>query len=288
MDTDLHHTGEPLFPPPREPALLYAGEVMHARMKPRAHRFRYSVFCLLIDIDRLSEADRLSRLFSVGRRNLVSFHERDHGMEVADASLRAYVDRLLVPTGLDVAGGRVLLLCYPRVLGFVFNPISVYFVHDRSGRLVVVIYEVRNTFGQMHTYVCPVEAGQLTEAGLRQERDKLFYVSPFMDMGMRYRFRLKPPGGTVGLRILETDAEGPILSASFFGESKAVGAWHILESCVKIPFMTVKVVAGIHWEALKLWLKGVRLVDRPEPPEPVSYSDRPPQQSIKPIEPAHS
>jgi hypothetical protein len=263
------------FPPPGDAALLYVGEVMHARLKPAGHRFTYSVFCLLIDVDRLAEAGRTCGLFSVGRRNLVSFHETDHGMTESDGSLRGHVDRLLAPAGLDLSGGRVLLLCYPRVLGFVLNPISVYFAYDRQGQLAAAIYEVRNTFGQMHSYVCKVEDGQLSEAGLRQERDKLFYVSPFMDMAMRYRFRIRPPGEDVALRILETDDEGPILSAAFVGRRHPLTSWQVLKSCVKIPLMTVKVVAGIHWEALKLWLKGVKLVTRPEPPELASYRDPP-------------
>lgn len=272
------------FPPPCEPALLYDGKVMHARMKPKAHRFSYSVFCLLIDIDRQVEASRLSRLFSVGRANLVSFRERDHGMEAHDSSLRAYIERLLAPAGLSGSAGRILLLCYPRVFGFVFNPISVYFVYDHTGDLVALVYEVRNTFGQMHTYVCPIEPGQITEAGVRQERDKLFYVSPFMEMAMRYHFRIAPPGESVRLRILETDAHGPILAATFAGRAKPLSSLQILASCVKIPFLTVKVVMGIHWEALKLWIKGVKLVDRPPPPEAVSYRDPPRPHSTSSIE----
>lgn len=266
---------KPAFPPPSDAALLYVGEVMHARLKPAGHRFTYGVFCLLIDVDRLAEAGRACGMFSVGRRNLVSFREADHGMTETDGSLRRHVDRLLAPTGLNLRGGRVLLLCYPRVLGFVFNPISVYFAYDRYEQLAAVIYEVRNTFGQMHSYVCKVEDGQLSEAGLRQERNKLFYVSPFMGMAMRYRFRIRPPGEDVALRILETDEEGPILSAAFVGRRRPLTSWQVLKSCVKIPLMTVKVVAGIHWEALKLWLKGVKLVTRPEPPELASYRDPP-------------
>ncbi len=196
-------------------------------------------------------------------------------MTKSDGSLRAYVERLLAPTGVDASGGRILLLCYPRVLGFVFNPISVYFVYAASGNLVAMIYEVRNTFGQMHCYVCPVTPGQLTEAGLRQERDKLFYVSPFIEMAMRYRFRIKPPTDeAVSLRILETDPEGPLLAATFFGRKRPLTSWHVLRLTALIPLMTVKVVAGIHWEALKLWLKGVRLVDRPAPP-PAGLLSRP-------------
>jgi DUF1365 family protein len=184
------------FAPPEAAALLYPGDVMHARMKPKPHRFAYKVFCLLIDLDRLDEA-AASPLFSIGRFNLLSFRESDHGSEDRTAPkghLRRHVDTLLAPTGIDAAGGRVLLLCYPRMLGFAFNPLSVYFVYAASGEPVAMIYEVRNTFGEMHTYVCPIEDGQMNEAGIRQERDKLFYVSPFMAQEMRYRFRILPPG----------------------------------------------------------------------------------------------
>ncbi len=175
----------PAFPPPGGPAALYRGDVMHARMKPKAHRFTYGVYTLLIDIDALDAADRASRFFSVGRRNLLSFEPRDHG-DGGRTPLREHIRRLLAEAGLQTPPARILLLCYPRVLGFVFNPISVYFAYDADGQLIGVVYEVRNTFGDMHTYVAPVRDGELTEAGLRQERDKLFHVSPFMDMAMRY------------------------------------------------------------------------------------------------------
>jgi hypothetical protein len=259
------------FPAPESAVSLVPGTVMHARMKPRVHRFSYRVFNLLIDLDRLPQAGRASRLFRIGKGPaLASFRESDHGDGATP--LRAHVERLLQPAGVDLAGGRVLLLCYPRILGFVFNPISVYHCYDAKGALVAVIYEVRNTFGEMHSYVAPVVAGELSEAGLRQERDKLFYVSPFLDMKLRYHFRLLPPTDKVQLRILETDAEGPILAATFTGARQDLTTAALLKHCAAIPFMTLKVVAGIHWEALKLWLKGVRLVARPAPPAPVSYA----------------
>lgn len=263
------------FAPPEAAALLYPGDVMHARMKPKPHRFAYKVFCLLIDLDRLDEA-AASPLFSIGRFNLLSFRESDHGSEDRTAPkghLRRHVDALLAPTGIDAAGGRVLLLCYPRMLGFAFNPLSVYFVYAASGEPVAMIYEVRNTFGEMHTYVCPIEDGQMNEAGIRQERDKLFYVSPFMAQEMRYRFRIRPPGQRVSVRILESDAEGPILAATFTGTPRSLTSAEILKACLAMPLMTLKVVAGIHWEAAKLWFKGIAFYNRPARPKPVSYND---------------
>jgi hypothetical protein len=272
MTFDPH--GDPLFPPPASAVSLVPGTVMHARMKPKTHRFSYKVFNLLIDLDRLSEANRASRFFSVGARfNLASFRESDHGD--GQTPLRAQVERLLGPAGVDLTGGRVLLLCYPRILGFVFNPISVYFCYHADDALAAVIYEVRNTFGEMHSYVAPVVDGELSQAGLRQTRKKLFYVSPFLDMALRYHFRLLPPGDAVRLRILETDADGPILAATFTGTREDLTSPGLLGQCLAIPFMTLKVVAGIHWEALKLWLKGVGLRTRPAPPTAISYADRP-------------
>lgn len=272
----------PLFAPPDGAAWLYPGDVMHARMKPKAHRFAYKVFCLLIDLDRLDSADRRAKLFSVGRFNLLSFRESDHGAEAKGAPrghLRAYVGDLLAPAGIDASGGRVLLLCYPRLLGFAFNPISVYFVYDRSEACVALIYEVRNTFGEMHTYVCPIEAGQMSEAGIRQERDKRFYVSPFMAQQMRYHFRVLPPGERVNVRILEKDPEGPILAATFAGKRHSLTSAAVVKACLMMPLMTLKVVAGIHWEAVKLWFKGVEFYNRPARPEPISYRDPSPSEA---------
>ena len=287
--THMHHhmlyaEGATLFAPPAGPAWLVPGDVMHARMKPKVHRFTYKVFCLLIDIGDLDAAKQISSVFSVNRANLLAFRESDHGPKdrsAPEGHLRTYIEALLKPTGLDASGGRVLLLCYPRMLGFVFNPISVYFVYDRDQRPIALIYEVRNTFGEMHTYVCPVESGQMTEAGIRQERDKLFYVSPFVDQPMRYRFRVVPPGGKVSVRILETDAEGPILAAVFAGRVQELTSLSVLKACIAMPFMTMKVVAGIHWEAAKLWFKGIRFYPRPKPPEPVSYHDPKPAHDMR-------
>jgi DUF1365 family protein len=244
-------------------ASLYFGEVMHARLKPMGHRFTYRVMSLLIDLDRLGEADRQSPLFGVNRAALYSFREADHGRR--DGSpLRDYAQACAARHGIDLAGGKVLLLCYPRLLGFTFNPLSVYFCHRADGTLALVIYEVRNTFGDIHAYVLPVRDGELSAAGLRQQQDKLFYVSPFVEMAMRYHFRVLPPGDTVRLRILETDREGPLLSATFFGRRRALTSVALLRAFFTLPLVTLKIVGAIHFEALRLWLKGARLVPRPD------------------------
>ena len=242
-------------------AALYFGDVMHARLKPMGHRFSYRVMSLLIDLDRLDEADRQSPLFAVNRAALYSFNEADHG-ERDGSSLRAYAQRCAAAGGIDLTGGRVLLLCYPRLFGYTFNPLSAYFCYSADGELALIIYEVRNTFGELHAYVLPVRPGEISQAGVRQQQDKLFYVSPFVEMATRYHFRVSPPGHSVKLRILETDREGPLLSAAFSGRRRSLTTAALLRSLFSLPFVTFKIVAAIHWEALRLWLKGARLVPR--------------------------
>jgi uncharacterized protein len=244
-------------------AALYFGEVMHARLKPIGHRFSYRVMSLLIDLDRLEQADRQCRLFGVNRAALYSFHEADHG-ERDGSPLRAYAQRSADAHGIDLAGGRVLLLCYPRLLGYSFNPLSVYFCYRADGSPALMIYEVRNTFGDIHAYVLPVKPDQITDAGIRQQHDKRFYVSPFIDMAMRYHFRVALPGESVRLRILETDHGGPLLAATFNGRRRALTMPALLRSVFSLPLVTLKIFAAIHWEALRLWIKGARLAPRPD------------------------
>jgi uncharacterized protein len=244
-------------------AALYFGEVMHARLRPMGHRFSYRVMSLLIDLDRLNAADRQSPLFGVNRAALYSFREADHG-ERDGSSLRTYAQCRAAERGIDLTGGRVLLLCYPRLLGYTFNPLSVYFCYRPSGELALIIYEVRNTFGDIHAYVLPVKPGEISDAGVRQQQEKLFYVSPYIEMAMRYHFRVLPPAERVKLRILETDREGPLLAATFNGRRSKLTTAALLRSFFALPLVTLKIASAIHWEALRLWLKGARLVPRPD------------------------
>ncbi|MDB5547009.1 MAG: hypothetical protein JWP21_456 [Tardiphaga sp.] len=256
-------------------ASLYVGNVMHARLKPIGHRFSYRVMSLLIDLDRLDEADAQSKLFGVNRAALYSFRESDHG-DRDGSSLRAYAQRRAADHAIDLTGGRVLLLCYPRLLGYTFNPLSAYFCYRADGELALMIYEVRNTFGDIHAYVLPVRPGEVSAAGLRQEQDKLFYVSPFIDMAMRYHFRVSPPGDHVKLRILETDTEGPLLAATFSGDRRALNGPMLAAMFAALPMVTFKIMAAIHWEALRLWIKGARFVPRPAAPaSQTAFASRP-------------
>jgi DUF1365 family protein len=254
-------------PPPAQAGTLYPGKVMHQRLKPFGHRFSYSVFSLLVDIDRLDELSRQSRLLSVNAPGLVSFRESDH-VEREGEGLRTFVDRLLADAGLAGRAQRILLLAYTRVFGYVFNPISVYFAYDADDKLLALIYAVRNTFGERHNYVVPVSPGEAGPAGIRQSRTKLFHVSPFIDMHAHYDFRVLPPGRTVRLRINETEDGDPLLAATFNGDARALTDGNLATCLVRFPFMTLKVVAGIHWQALKLWLKGARFYTSPPTAHP--------------------
>ena len=241
---------------------LYVGSVMHRRMVPRRHRLRYDAFWMLIDLDETDTLDGL-RLFSRNRFNLVSFYESDHG-DGGQQRLRAYVERTLAEHAIAWDGGRIALLCMPRILGFVFNPLSIYFCYRHDGSLAALLYEVRNTFGQMHSYLLPVEA----QTPLIQQRcDKVFYVSPFLGMDLTYDFRVAPPSERVSVVVSVGNAHGPVLVASLAGERHALSDRALALALLTHPLLTLKVVGAIHWEALKLWGKGVRL--QPRPPAPV-------------------
>lgn len=258
-------------PPPGAPGTLYPGQVMHHRLKPFGHRFTYTVFSLLVDVDRVDELGRMTPLLGVNRAGLASFRESDHAEN--GETLRALADRLLAAAGLAEPAAKILLLAYPRIFGYVFNPISVYFAYDRAGQLVALIYSVRNTFGERHTYVAPVASGEVTDSGVRQTRRKLFHVSPFIGMGAHYHFRILPPGKAIRLRIHETEAGEPLLAATFSGKAAELTTSSLARCLLKIPFMTWKITVGIHWEALKLWLKGARFHKGPPAPAPVSHND---------------
>ncbi|PIS99824.1 hypothetical protein TSA1_02925 [Bradyrhizobium nitroreducens] len=240
------------------PAALYWGKVMHARWRPVQHRFTYRVMNLLIDLDRLDEADRQSRLFGINRAAPFSFHERDHGD--GKGGLSQYARRLAAARGIDLSGGRVLLLCYPRILGYVFNPLSIYFCYGASGDPALLIYEVRNTFGEMHSYVLPVQGA--ADGTIRQRQAKAFYVSPFMAMETHYRFSVSSPEQDVKVRILQSGAQGPMFAAAFCGRRRALTGRSLSAALVGLPFLTFKVIAAIHWQAMRLWLKGVPYVPR--------------------------
>ena len=243
---------------------LYAGTVVHQRLRPKRHRLKYRLAQGLFDLDELDEAAGRLRFLSRNRFNLFAFHDRDFG-DGSDTPLRAQIEAHLRDAGLAPDGGPIRLLAMPRVMGHVFNPIAVWFCHRRDGSLLAIVYEVTNTLKQRHSYLIPVTDG--ADGTIRQSCAKTLYVSPFMDMDMAYDFAIRPPGEKVQIVVNGKDGEGPLISASFVGERRDLTDRALMRLFFTIPLVTLKTVTGIHWEALKLWLKGIRIRRAPAPPE---------------------
>jgi DUF1365 family protein len=233
---------------------LYRGRVMHHRLRPVRHRFTYRVFSLHLDLDELAALDRRLRLFSVERWNLLSFRNADHGARDGSPLAPWVLDRLAA-AGIRLARPRVTLLCFPRVLGYAFNPLSVYFCHDGE-RLAAVLYEVKNTFGEQHVYAFPVRHEGYGPRLAAHGCPKAFYVSPFLPMTTSYRFRLEEPGRRLVLVIEAAEHGRPVLVASQIGARETLDDRTIVRCLVGNLLMTFKVTLGIHIEALRLWRKG--------------------------------
>ncbi len=245
-------------------ARLYFGSVMHARLKPFTHRFRYRVFSLLVDVDRIGEIARQSRLFSYNRWNILSFYDRDHGARDG-APLRAWAEERLTEASIALDGGTIRLLCFPRLLGYVFNPISLYYCHGPDGALRAVIHQVNNTFGDTHSYVIPVRTEP--REVIRQKAGKNLHVSPFMDMDHTYWFALRPPADRLRVAIRQENKDGVMLLATLVGTERPFSDSTLMQALVRFPLMSWKVMAAIHWEALHLVRKGARYHKRPPAPE---------------------
>ncbi|MGB3338861.1 MAG: DUF1365 domain-containing protein [Devosia sp.] len=227
---------------------IYTGIVAHKRLRPKRHKLSYRVFSLLLDLD---ELPRLSlRWLAVNRAGLLSFRESDHG---DGGPLRPWVAARLAEAGIE-ADGPVRMLCYPRMLGYVFNPLTVYYCYRADGTLAAIIHEVHNTHGERHAYVLPGGEGTV-----RHSCAKTFFVSPFMPMDCIYHFTITPPGDSVSVGIVEGDAEGTLLTATFSGQRSELTDAALLRAVLTHPLMTLKVTAAIHWEAVKLLLKGLRV-----------------------------
>ena len=256
-------------------SFLYEGVVVHRRFGAVEHKLRYRMTMALLDLDDLDDLDGRLRLFSRNRFNLFAFHDRDHLPKGAAAgtSLRGVVEKELAAAGLDLGGGAISLLSLPRILGHAFNPLSIYYCHHADGRLGALLYEVNNTFGQRHSYLIPVDEQE--SRTVVQSCDKAFYVSPFLDMDLRYDFRVAKPDEQLSVAVDGARQGVRVISASFAGERRPLTDAALLKTFLAHPLLSLSVVAGIHWEALKLWRKGARLRTRPAPPaHPVSIIPR--------------
>ncbi|WP_428033795.1 DUF1365 domain-containing protein [Amphritea sp.] len=254
---------------------VFAGVVMHHRFTPKRHRFIYRVFSLCVDLDELPQLNRSCRFFAINRFNLFSFHEKDYGR--GEGLLRQEITELLSSRGYASATNRIELLCYPRILGYTFNPLSVYFCYNPDNEVEVILYEVSNTFGQRHSYLLVNDKPNAKI--VRHSCHKLMYVSPFMPMDTAYSFRILPPRESVSVCIHQSSQRGtdikPILNATFTGQRQEINDKNLLRLFFSHPLMTFKVMGAIHWEALRLWLKGLKLVPRHTSKSfSISWSDR--------------
>lgn len=241
---------------------IYDGVVVHKRLKPRPHALSYRVFWLFLDLDRHLETGGGPRLLSRNRLNAVSLHDRDHG--IGDGDLAAHARATFIQAGLEHACARVFLLSFPRVLGYAFNPISVYYGFDADGAPAAAIYEVNNTFGERHSYVVGLDRDTGGEGGIHSHGcTKALYVSPFTEMAGRYSFRLSEPGRELVLGVMLRDGVGPVLKTHLRARAIPLTDANIAARLLALPFMTMKVMAGIHVEAGRLWLKGTPLTHRP-------------------------
>ena len=246
-----------------EAAAIFPSTVMHSRRFPVRYRFSYRVFSLLVDIDRLAEVGR-NPLFSIDRFNLFSLYQRDHGAR--DGSpWRAWAQQLVQHHGIFSADGQIKLLCFPRILGYGFNPLSLWFCYAANGDLQAVICEVRNTFGEHHHYLLH-RHNQALAPIVTGAKQKSFHVSPFIGMQARYEFFIHQPGEKLNIVIHEYEGDDLMLVATQKGTRLPLTAGVLLRQFASIPFMTLKIMVLIHWQALKIWRKGGKFHRKPPPP----------------------
>jgi DUF1365 family protein len=242
---------------------------MHQRLRPRPHKFEYRGYWFVFDIDEIDAIARRLRLFSRNKFNLFSFHDLDYG-DRTRASLRGQIEQHLAEAGFAPDGGAIRLLTLPRVFGYVFNPLSVFFIHSLDGGLRAILWEVSNTFGGRHSYFIPVIDPDAS--AIRQSCAKKMHVSPFLEMDMSYSFRVSPPADRTIVSIVGADSAGALLVATMNGERRELCDTALLRTFARTPFMTLKVISAIHWEAFRLWVKGVGLRSQPTLPEtPVTF-----------------
>ena len=233
---------------------LYVGEVVHRRLAPLRHELRYKVYNLFVDVDALPNLGL--RLLSYNRFNLFGVRDRDFG---DGTNIKDYIWALVkrAPRGDNIK--RIFMFCYPNLLGRVFNPLTTYYCFDENENLGLMVYEVSNTFGERHSYVVPVDDTN------QQSTPKQFYVSPFNKVEGHYDFTIATPGDELKLGIRLTDSNGPCLNAWFTGQKQELTDGALLRSFFSLPLLPFKIIGGIHWEALKLLLKGMKLQTRPSP-----------------------
>lgn len=243
------------------PLRLWSGQTVHKRFTPFERAFRYRLALIDIDIDRLNEASRMSPLFAVNRAALFSFHEKDHGGPDRTGTLRAWAEEMLRQAGVQVQGGVIRLVTFPRHFFYKFAPLSLWYAYDDAGALAGIIYEVRNTFGERHCYVAAVD-GERSE----HTADKLFHVSPFFDVSGQYRFILRKPAETLDVVVENWKQRERLHVANIKAKPLPATSANLIRLALRNPLSTIGVTLAIHWQALLLWLRGARYHSRPAQP----------------------
>ncbi len=236
---------------------IYLGQVIHTRFKPKKHYFKYKVFSLLIDLDEINIINNNLNFFSYNRFNLISFFDKDHGNRDG-SNVKEWVKENLIKKNIKFQNIRVEILCYPRILGYVFNPLSILYVYNEKNALISIFYEVKNTFGEQHTYIFETKDQKI----IKNKCDKKFYVSPFINMECEYNFSVTKPGESISVIINQYDREGKLLFASQEGKSQDLTSKNLILNYLRHPLMSFKVIVAIHYEAFKLWFKKVKLVKK--------------------------
>ena len=234
-------------------ATLYAGRIAHVRHSPFRYRFDYRLWMLCIDLDCIDAVAAASKVFAHNRFGLTAINDKDHGFRDG-SKLRAYAEAALAREGLGQFGAKILFMATPSVLGYAFNPISFYFCYDVAGRLGAILHQVKNTFGDQIGYLMPVA---LEGSVIRQAVQKRMHVSPFFDMEGGYRFALTPPAKKFTVSI-QYGAEVKRLTATMQLQSRPFSDRALLRLLLQMPLTPMKVMAAIHWQALKLFLRGAR------------------------------
>ena len=237
---------------------IYNGVVIHKRFKPKAHFFKYNVFSLLLDVSEFSLLDKDLKIFSYNKFNIISFYDEDHGPRDGTPVIDWVVNNLK-NNDIEIKDIKIKLLCYPRIFGYVFNPLSVFFIYNKNSELISILYEVKNTFGEQHTYIFKIKKN---ENLIQNMCKKKFYVSPFIEMDCTYFFRILKPNNKISVIIDQYDQEGKILYASQDGIRSELNNKNLIKSYLKHPLMTFKIILAVHYEAFKLWAKGIKFVKK--------------------------
>ena len=233
---------------------LFDTNVMHHRLTPKEHKFNYRFFTFYLDLDEIDQLTQKNIIFSRNRFNLFSFYDKDH-IEIGQKNTKENISRYLLDNGIDIKKGRIMLLGYLRIFGYVFNPVSFFFCFDEHDQPICVVCEIGNTFGELKPFL--IKNDKLSRSKFKDEQVKHYYISPFMKLDDRLEFKLEVPSEKLNIKINTKRKNGRVLLTSMEGSKKPLNAWTMLKYALLIPFETLKVIVLIHWHALILFLKKI-------------------------------